>query len=78
MCCTIFLVRFVVTSDILVADNNLFYLPEVIYNKLKKAYKEEFKKVDLVKICNILIMKGIFKKNEYSMNIMLDLLKEVK
>ncbi len=56
----------------------LYYLPEVIYNKLKKDYKKEFNDVDLVKIAHLTMMKGIFKKNEYSFAVMLDLLKEVK
>ncbi len=56
----------------------LYYLPQVIYNKLKKNHREEFNDVDLVKIAYITMIKDIPKKNEYSFNVALDLLKEFK
>lgn len=48
---------------------------DATYNQLKKKYPADLKKVDLVKICNMLVMKY---KKETFININLDGLKEVK
>jgi len=56
----------------------LFYIPSVIYKKLKEEEPKLFNKIDFIKLCSIFVLKDYPKKRENELSIHLDLLKEYK